>query len=922
MRRTVWQNAFFFMFSAVLISAGLGILWVNTLDTIDLVTYSEKINVPLESFQTISGMLEFEVQNFLLLDKFNPLPPQAFPKLTQVMGIGIWLLLLFFIVLLTLLKRQVFLIGAGFLILLLSISGVNSLNIGGIGTNYALAICLGFLLVPASVIHLFFNDVINLGLRLVLIIGLGLLGLAVLIYFSQAVSPTYLFSENIFLMALVMAAAFILYIGHSFVSGAYLILAKLNRDVGIKIGWHYAVISSLYLALVALFFLEVTGDWNKLYLPSFQFLLVLVGIVGYFDSYYKTKYFPQTYNEGWVGKAFYLGGFAVCLLVLFKAEISGNTPMFDFLHHVFAYSQLGFSVMFVLYIWVNFSAIINSGNAIEKIMYNPPFFPYFHMRLGGAIAFLILMVYAAGIIGIQFSTSSTHLSADYYYTTKRPIEASVLYENAFDRYRANDHALYALSNIYLDQNQPTLALKTLERSFEHNPQVKDILLLSRLLEKRSRTNEAVYCLEEGLKHYPGNPYLANNLALVYHGMNLPQKALTTLDRMDGFEEVGIQNRIGIKVTQGLPLEKNEEFVLSLKNTINLLAAKNSGYGLDGIDLDQAYKEADNPLLRRSMIRNYLTRSERGFNDSFFQAELDSMLGQEISSLGVEQNLKESDLILKFKSGRINTLLTYLNGMAFRFSQDAGYYHAFAGWLLSDLGDFEKAAIEWKQAALKGYIKFTSAHLPFLYFGGMEEEAVFISGTQNVAFPKWMRFDTSGQLVSNDTVNLYKEMAKVATMQGKDLLPAVESLENEVNKGVLAKEIIKRKSHWLEEDEINTLLSYTEAYERSTGQHFLLKEYLQEIKGLTEESKNLSIREGFNPYLTPLVLASLGKVEGNEKRYELLQEACQFNKDPLLWITLVKYCRIIGLDQYASANLKLMGEWIDEDDLTELQLKFL
>lgn len=298
------------------------------------------------------------------------------------------------------------------------------------------------------------------------------------------------------------------------------------------------------------------------------------------------------------------------------------------------------------------------------------------------------------------------------------------------------------------------------------------------------------------------------------------------------------------------------------------------------------------------------------------------MGQEISSLGVEQNLKESDLILKFKSGRINTLLTYLNGMAFRFSQDAGYYHAFAGWLLSDLGDFEKAAIEWKQAALKGYIKFTSAHLPFLYFGGMEEEAVFISGTQNVAFPKWMRFDTSGQLVSNDTVNLYKEMAKVATMQGKDLLPAVESLENEVNKGVLAKEIIKRKSHWLEEDEINTLLSYTEAYERSTGQHFLLKEYLQEIKGLTEESKNLSIREGFNPYLTPLVLASLGKVEGNEKRYELLQEACQFNKDPLLWITLVKYCRIIGLDQYASANLKLMGEWIDEDDLTELQLKFL
>lgn len=922
MRRTVWQNVFFYIFSAVLISAGAGLLWVNTLEGIGLITLSERINVPLDSFQSISGLLEFEVQNFLLFDQFDPLPPQAFPKMIQVMGLGIWLLLLLFIVLLTLLKRQAFLIGAGLLILLLSISGVNSLNIGGVGTNYSLAISLLFLLVPASIIHLFFNDIISLGLRVVLVIGLGLLGLAILIYFSPAVSPTYLFSENIFLMALVMAAAFILYIGHSFVSGVYLFLAKLNRDVGIKIGWHFAVISSLYLALMALVFLEVTGDWNKWYLPSFQFLLILVGVVGYFDSFYKTKYFPQIYNETWVGKVFYLGGFALCLLVLFKAEISGNTPMLDFLHHVFAYSQLGFSVMFVLYIWVNFSAIINSGTAIEKIMYNPPFFPYFHMRLGGSIAFLILMVYAAGIIGIQFSTSSTHLSADYYYTTKRPVEASVLYENAFDRYRANDRALYALSNIYLDQNQPTLALKTLERSFEQNPQVKDILLLSRLLEKRAKANEAVYCLEEGLKRFPRNPYLANNLALVYHRMNMPQKALSTLDRMDGLEEVSIQNRIGIKVAQGFPLEENDIIGTSLKNSINLMVAKNMGYELGKIDLNSIEKETDSMLVRRAGLRNYLTGTEKGSKNAFIQSELDSLLGQATRSLDVEQNLKESDLILKYKTGRINKLLTYLNGMAFRFSQDAGYYHAFAGWLLSDLGDFEKAAIEWKQAALNGYLKFTQNHLPFLYFGGMEEEAVFISGTQNVTFPNWMRFDASGQLLSNDTVKLYRELAKVPTMLGKDLLPAIESLENEVNKGVLAKAILEMKSHWIEEVAINQLLSLAKVYEQSTRQQFSLESYLKRVEKLEGEGTRSVLDEGFNPYLTPLVLAMLEQVEDDQKRYELLQEACQFNKDPLLWITLVKYCRIIGLDQYASANLKLMGEWIEEDDLTELQLKFL
>lgn len=921
MRRTAWQNVLFFIFLVVLIGAGIGLLWVNSTPSIRTLTLAERINVPLGDFFSLSGLLEFEVQNFLLFDYFAPLSPMKFPKLTQMMGIGIWMLLLFLILLLTLLKRQAFLLGAGLLILLLSISGLNSLNIGGVGTNFALAIGLFFLLVPASIIHLFFNN-IGLGLRMIGIVGFGIIGLAVLIYFSQAVSPTYLFSENIFLMALVMAGAFILYIGHSFVSGTYLFLAKLNRDVGIKIGWHYAIISSLYLALMALFFLEVTGDWNEWYLPSFQLLLVLVGVVGFFDAHYKTKYFPQIYHEAWVGKAFYLGGFAVCMLVLFKAEISGNTPMFDFLHHLFAYSQLGFGAMFVFYIWVNFSAIINSGNAIEKIMYNAPFFPYFHMRLGGAIAFLILMVYAAGIIAIQFSTSSTHLSADYYYTTERPAEASVLYDNAFDRYRENDQALYNLSNIYLDQNQTTLALKTLERSFEQNPQVKDILLLSHLLERRSRTNEAVYYLEEGLKLFPESPYLANNLALIFHRKRLPKEALNTLDKMEGFEEVNRQNRIGIIVAHGLPLEEIEEFELPLKNTINLLAAKNKGVRVGDFAFDPSGKKPENELVRRAMIRNYLTNTEKGFTGQPFKMELDTLLAQEISALNVEQNLKESDLILKYKTGAINTLLAYLNGMAFRFSQDAGFYHAFAGWLLSDLGDFEKAAIEWKQASLKGYSEFTPAHLPILYFGGMEEVAKFISGTQKVDFPIWMRFEDSGQLATNDTVKLYQNLAKIPTMLGKDLLPAVEGLKNEVNKGVLAKEILERKSHWLEDEEIDKLLSLTEIYEQSTGQEFSLEEYLQRVNQPKDEANVLSIDEGFNPYLTPLVLARLEQFESDEKRYEVLQEACQFNKDPLLWVTLVKYCRIIGLDQYASANLKLMGEWIKADDLTELQLKFL
>jgi hypothetical protein len=160
------------------------------------------------------------------------------------------------------------------------------------------------------------------------------------------------------------------------------------------------------------------------------------------------------------------------------------------------------------------------------------------------------------------------------------------------------------------------------------------------------------------------------------------------------------------------------------------------------------------------------------------------------------------------------------------------------------------------------------------------------------------------------------------MLGEELLPALDALESELNKGILAREILLKKSHWLKKEEIDQLLLLTRNFEQTTNQDFLLEEYFQSVAAESSEGPQNKMNTGFNPYQTPLVLAIVNQTGDNEKIYEMLREASQFNKDPILWITLVKYCRIIGLDQYASANLRFMSSWISPDNLTELQLKFL
>jgi hypothetical protein len=405
-------------------------------------------------------------------------------------------------------------------------------------------------------------------------------------------------------------------------------------------------------------------------------------------------------------------------------------------------------------------------------------------------------------------------------------------------------------------------------------------------------------------------------------MNLPEEALNTLERMEGSSKVRQLNASAIKISHDFPLVEEELQAEGMKSKVNLLAAKNSGVYTSSFDFGVEERDLTNDLVGRSFMRNFLTHADIPQSGLVIQAQLDSMLLQQNIPLSLEQNIKESGLIFKYKSGRINQLLAHLNGMAFRFSKDAGFYHSFAGWVLSAQGDFEKAAIEWKQASLKGYSKFTTAHMPFLYFGEMKEEAAFIAATQKVPFPNWMRFDEGGKLIENDTVKLYQTLAKIPEMLGQQLLPALDTLETELNKGILAREILLKKSHWLTKEEKDQLLLLTHKFEQTTKQDFLLEEYLQSVGAESSAGTENNRNRGFNPYQTPMVLAIVNQTGDNEKKYEMLREASQFNKDPILWITLVKYCRIIGLDQYASANLRHMSNWISPDDLTDLQIKFL
>jgi hypothetical protein len=891
---------------------------------IEVSVFSDRINVVFDVIHLGFGQFPLDTQNFLLFQSFQSISPESFSTYTQVIGLLFWILICLGLTLITDLSKWHFIIAIGASIFMFTLSGVNGLHIGGIGTNNGLVIVLLGLLLPAVVLHFFFA---NLGwlARLTILLLLGMGTYFGLILLAQVPAPTLLFGENFSLMGLAIAAIFLLYIGHGAISGFYFILAKLNKGVGLKISWHLSIFSFLYIGLLGLYFFRLMGDIDfGLPLPPEYFLFLVVAVLAFLENRRKMVHVKQPYGSRIVGEGLFLIGFAVTSLIWFKADLSANTSMLDFLKHTFIYSQIGFSLLFYLYLITNFMGIMNSGQAVERIIYVPPFFPYYHMRFGALLSLLILLIYGNGIVAVQFSTASTNLSADYYYATERPIEAAILYENAWERYRNNPKNLNAVAHIHLAQNQPTAAQQFLMRSFDEKPNVPDILLLATQLERSSKYAEALFYLEEGLRYFPSNTYLLNNLALLKSKTNAPTEALEQLSAMGKEKEVSLSNHIGLLALHGMTSANLNHKDFDQIGKINLMAYHN----LEGkvANFSLAYDTIRQPtLMNQAILRNEWTQSVPDMGKTAL-ALVDSLIHRE-SIPSREADWRETRLIGDYRHNNINQVIRASRSLAFNFKGSAGFYHSLEAKVLSDVRDFNQAGQAWLEALGNGYQNLRQEHLPIIYFGGFAEEALQVSEKSGVPMPSWMRFNDSQEIIPNDTVQYAQGLANLHPGLLDDLLDHLESISQEALKARFAMDLIRHKAHWMDEDTIEALGTLVIKELKDEGHKDQFREwltYLQEGEFPGEElqgkyGKYFASKGKGNAYHAPLVMMAVAQAKEDLEKYELLQEATTLNKDPLLWIHMVKYSRLLGLDHYASRSLAQMGEWVPAEKLTLLQL---
>lgn len=884
--------------------------------TIAAASFLDTIAIPFDLVQIGPISFPIKIDNFLVFQEFKSLPPTISVHLSLLYAAIVWLVTIWILTLVTEFKKFYFIVAGIIWIILLTFSNFNGLNIGGPSTNNPLIILLAGTGIPLICFHIWGERIKPLLKGFILLLSTAG-SIALMVYLSPIPNATLYVAEHSLFIGFGLVLAWVFWNGHAVLSGIYVLLARANRNLNLNIAVQIGLVALVY--LVALFFilLDLTGEVN-LPFPIFSplYLIIPMGIFGWFSVKEKIGQSDDLISSPETVQLLHLLGFGLSAWLVWKLKISGNQPAEELLKHVLLYSQIGFSLFFMIYLYANFLSIMNSGKAVEKVLYKPHSLVYYHIRIGGLIVLLVLTTYTGGIIGVQASAMTTNILADYYYLSDQKLEASILYESSWARYHRNPKAKNTVAHLLLELNQPTQAVQHLEESFAEAPQVDNILLLSDRLHRENRIFEAVYYLERGLILFPNNEYIQNNLSLLYTKLDRDKEAMALLDEPDINHPAVLANRIALKSKLGQP-ENQPEIATDLIAQINQLATLNllGDVAPEGLvaSIEAGVLKENSPMLLLAGLRNSWSDKDR--TDPTQDLKLLDSLAHLPEMAGYISDLEETAVIRSLGAGRIAEAVKNLNGLAFRNPGNAGYYLQLSGMILAQNLDFQKAANELIAAEEKGFKAFDTHHWSIFGLAGLPDKALEIRQKYDVALPTYLT--TEGPVIPA-YLNL------IGTFNRKPPRYLYDQWRTFPDNGLktdIAIRLIATKSHGLDSAQLNELEKYISS---KIGENPNLKNFVSNPDLTNTEAQNSFVEWinasndlTANPYLTPLVISEVNSKSDPLLQYEILNAASEFNYDPMLWLRKIQAAKAIGLENYADGAREQLKGWITLEELANL-----
>lgn len=950
---------------AYLISWISGAYWVIDWDMQTLVkpvqVLIDRVNVGLYDFPV-------RAENYVILQNFIAGPIQIPVWSAYVFWAFFWFALICILGILPSLSRFWFYAGilafTGILITL----RLENLLLFGDHTKAAMVISLIGYFLPSYYFHAFGKHVHYLWR----VLTFALITAALLSFFSWQAAVEkpifHLISYSIY-TPLVLSVVFILMTAHE-IMAAFLYLVSSGTTLKSKKSvMHFLLIGLIYLINIVLVYLynRKMIEWNPGIISAF-WILPLSAILGIWGFRHRESVYSSMFPFLPTGAILYMAMAIICLTTTAYGFATSNDALLSVIQDAVIYSQIGYGIIFIVYVLANFFPLLMQNARVYKVVYQPRNMPFFTSRFASMI-FVLALVLLSDKKAYYHSFAAYYNSvADLFLVVKDPVMAEEYYKLA-EIYDPKGHRPnYALSSMARTIGNNTAELNFLSMAVEKRPSAQAYANIGRAFSDRDNFFDALFALRIGVEKFPEEGRLLNNLGNQYAESNLTDSAyyyLTEAQLYRKSRDAASANIYGLLSIKDLSIKrdtlahllKETEYIAGRNNLMVLASGLQIPAG-EAVNLQFEARPDQlvyiyNQLLNRpaladsafwnSFIQFYQERGSQWFRDNIaFAASLASILNGNTAQgyLQLEQKFAQEPENRAYLGNLTGWLLLknkapLLAARYFRHAVAQGAVQAWPGLglALAEAGMADSARAVWQKVLQIPDISVHPMAMEMLQAFETKDIRALSELTEREKYNylryRWKEFEPealkallSGFVNEEIKLRLIIDIAEVLLSEGRlaEARPLIALAgESDFLHGTLLNRFLAMGIHQyiIEEDTENLarLIQSLEGDQRGIEAWYELAEVYLKSKqrgpdSLSPEFESIGYK---NPFFEVAVLTSVSHLQMHDtyKAYDVLGQAVRINEYSLrLQQSFIWMSAELGLRAYAREALEKLSTFAD------------
>ncbi len=590
------------------------LLGVESLFSWDIQFDIQNVEVTIDHVRHKVFDLPVQSENFVVFQYFSPTN-----YTTSIWASAIYVFILGFVVSLgiavvtTYKKLVYFMLGCVFFVAWLTFLNLDLLGVFGFYNNGLLA---SMLVVYLGLAYYFYawNESISFIIRVVSFLCVTTCFGCIIFFGSEVAHPIVHLASFGTVGVGIVFLFFLCIIGYEVLQLALSVMTMSRNSNPWSTPLNFLIITALYIGNTIVYYLYLIKEisWSLPY--NVYLFFPICTVLGIWSHRKRSVLYTNILPYAPGGAFLYLTLAIGSVATLGYVSATHLTPALQVFEVAFIVTQGAFGLAFFAYSLRNFYKPMVTNMPVHKMIFDPRLTPHYMLRCA-AVALLFFFIGGNRMkLEGQLKSAYFTLKGNFYKSSGDYLVAEANYKDALKTFPGGHLASIGLASIYLEQDKRNLALDVLSGVNKDESSEFLYISLANLFKETNQGMKQLLMLQEAVKAFPKSQYVANNLGMAFHELNIVDSSIFYMNKAIELSNTPISNAnyLGIAAKRGLfdgkKMDLDQKFVKDEAYMANAYVIAN----LASVPLNQEFDfdnlKEDGSGLMLSLVNNYVDKN--------------------------------------------------------------------------------------------------------------------------------------------------------------------------------------------------------------------------------------------------------------------------------------------------------------------------